>query len=237
MDFVEHLPTAASLLDLEPEELAGFLLEWMTQGTGESLNLNNFTIMVEQQYQHDRRVGKAFAEAWAYLVREGLLIKTSSEGWYFVSRRGMTLRGRHDLQVFRRSSAISKQVLHPLIAEKSWSPFFRGEYDTAVFAAFKEVEVQVRDASGLPTTDIGVDLMGKAFNYQSGKLTDASLPEPERRAMAALFTGAIGLFKNPGSHRHLNIIDPVQAGRLLMFASELLAIVDSRRSSGTRAAL
>jgi len=29
-----------------------------------------------------------------------------------------------------------------------------------------------------------------------------SVPEAERRAMAALFVGAVGLFKNPSSHRH-----------------------------------
>lgn len=232
MNFLQYLPTPEAVLDLEPEDLAGFLLEWANDGSGDSLNANNFCLMLDGLYKHDERVGNAFMEAWMYLLREGLLVeKPKSPGWYFVSRRGRRLKGRQDLQAFRRAAVIQKQSLHPLIAERAWPTFLRGEYDTAVFQAFKEVEVAVRNATGLADTDIGVDLMGKAFNYASGRLAEMSRPEAERRAMAALFSGAIGLFKNPSSHRHVSISDPGEAAEMLMFASLLLRIVDAQGSA------
>jgi Protein of unknown function (Hypoth_ymh) len=49
----------------------------------------------------------------------------------------------------------------------------RNELDEAVFAAFKAVEVAVRAAGGYKATDIGVTLMRKSFDAQSGPLCEA----------------------------------------------------------------
>jgi Protein of unknown function (Hypoth_ymh) len=65
-------------------------------------------------------------------------------------------------------------------------------------------------------TDLGTDLMRKAFNPSSGPLSDASEPLSEREALAHLFAGAIGRFKNPSSHRHVAVTDPGETfGRVL----------------------
>ena len=72
-------------------------------------------------------------------------------------------------------------------------------------------------------------LMRKAFHPQTGVLTDKSLVESEQQAMGDLFAGAIGLFKNPGSHRVV-AVEPAEGVELLMLASRLLKIVDARRS-------
>jgi hypothetical protein len=45
-----------------------------------------------------------------------------------------------DISQFAKSRRIAKDALHPRIAEKVWSAFMRGEYDTAVFQAMKAVE-------------------------------------------------------------------------------------------------
>ena len=73
----------------------------------------------------------------------------------------------------------------------------RGELDEAVFAAFKAVEVAVRETGGFKATEVGVPLMRKAFDAKNGPLADQSQPDAEREALCHLFAGAIGSYKNP----------------------------------------
>jgi uncharacterized protein (TIGR02391 family) len=103
--------------------------------------------------------------------------------------------------------------------------FLRGEYETAIFSAFKEVEVAVRTAGGFSLSDFGVALMNEAFKVGIGPLTDKSLPESEQIGLRSLFSGAIAFYKNPGSHRHFPT-HPVEVAEALLFASLLLRIVD-----------
>lgn len=110
----------------------------------------------------------------------------------------------------------------------------RGEYDTVVFQVFREVEVAVPAAGNFGPNDVGRELMRNAFkpalkNDQPtttpGPLTDTELPAAEQEAMANLFAGALGLHKNPQSHRHVPTL-PEYAAEVNFFASQLLRIVD-----------
>src|SRR5262249_7924546 len=121
-----------------------------------------------------------------------------------------------------------RTLLHPALTTKVVAEFIRGDYDTAVFQAFKEVEVAVRAKGKFSNTDIGVPLMRKAFDAKTGPLSDANAVEAEREATAHMVAGAMALFKNPQSHRKVPITDPGEAVELLLIASHLLRIVDTR---------
>jgi uncharacterized protein (TIGR02391 family) len=111
------------------------------------------------------------------------------------------------------------------LAQKVASLFLRGDYDIAVLQAFKEVEVRVRIAARLQNTDIGTDLMRKASHPDIGPLTDQRLVKAERESMSNLFAGSIGLFKNPQSHRKVEM-NAVEASELIGLASYLLRLID-----------
>ena len=74
--------------------------------------------------------------------------------------------------------------------------------------------------------------MRKAFHIETGPLRDRNSHEAERQALSDLLSGAIGSYKNPSSHRHV-VIGPQDAVEMIVLASHLLTIVDSRQPSST----
>src|SRR5262249_32910217 len=113
------------------------------------------------------------------------------------------LKTRKDLASYRQAALLPKDQLHPLIATKVYPAFLRGEYDTAVFQAFREIEVAVRTAGKFPAELIGRKLVREAFwpsdpnnsAAKVGPLTDLNAPAAEQEGMATLFDGAISVYK------------------------------------------
>jgi uncharacterized protein (TIGR02391 family) len=68
--------------------------------------------------------------------------------------------------------------------------------------------------------------MRQAFAKDRGPLTDESADPGEQEAMMHLFGGAIGVFKNPSSHRTVNYDDPTLAAEAVLLADLLLRLVD-----------
>jgi len=87
--------------------------------------------------------------------------------------------------------------------------------------------VAVRTAAKYTPDEYGAQLMRLAFDSVKGPLTDKSLPKSEREALAHLFAGAIGRYKNPHSHRKVTI-NSSEAVELIVMASHLLNIVEER---------
>jgi len=104
--------------------------------------------------------------------------------------------------------------------------FCAGDYDTAVFEAFKAVETAVRKKGGYQDSDFGVELMSKAFHPDQGLLRDQQAARSRRERRQELFKGAIGELRNPKAHGDPTISDPRLAIEEIMTASMLLRIVD-----------
>jgi hypothetical protein len=70
---------------------------------------------------------------------------------------------RADFAAYRKADRLPKDRLHPLIAGKVYPAFLRGDHDTAVFQAFRGVEIAVHAAGEFGDDDYGKELMRDAF--------------------------------------------------------------------------
>jgi uncharacterized protein (TIGR02391 family) len=68
--------------------------------------------------------------------------------------------------------------------------------------------------------------MRKAFTPRDGDLSDPEQQPGEQEATSHLFAGAIGVFKNPASHREVEYDDPTFATEVVMLADLLLRMLD-----------
>ena len=237
-------PDIEVLLTLAPEELAVSLLQLVKGSPQGQFYPDSATTMttgygmaatVESAYPPHRspEVERVVAEGWQWLLVNLLILPAPGingrNGHMILSRRGAELANNPaKFEQFRQAAAFPKSLLHPSIADKVWLALARGELADAVFVAFRAVEEAVRAAAKCSPTDVGVDLMRKAFDKKKGPLRDPSQPEPERDALAHLFAGAMGSYKNPHSHRTVSITDAREAQEMVLLASHLLRIVEAR---------
>ena len=231
-------PDVETLVEMEPEELAPMLLKCLSAKGPDYWSLRNLMLLDnilpifgEPARTHHEQIAEQLAVAWNYLETEGLIApKAGDPNFSVLTKRGKKLAESGDFEsAFKSSRTLPKELLHPTIRQKSWPDFVRGEYDSAVFKAFKEVEVAVRDAAGLSRSDIGVRLMRKAFDVNNGPLTDPSAEPGEKQALSDLFAGAIASYKNPNSHRHV-AIEAEEAAEMIVLASHLFKIAEDRTS-------
>jgi uncharacterized protein (TIGR02391 family) len=227
-------PDPEALLALETEELAGVVLQYLIASGNGGGQLNRYNFSMPRTVEgyplaYRQRISEALIEAWIWLEREALVApRPGSKGeLVFVTRRGHKIADPEGLKAYRRSQLLPRQLLHPRIGHKVWAAFLRGDYETAVFQAFKEVEVRVREAASYPPEETGAPLARKAFAVGTGPLSDPSASPAEQEALAHLFAGAIGCYRVPHSHRSVTI-SPEEAVEMIMLASHLIGIVDQR---------
>jgi uncharacterized protein (TIGR02391 family) len=169
---------------------------------------------------------RAFEEAWAWLRAKALVAhdpKQSHEAAIFITRRGH--QALKDGLALTRAKERLDVDSHPRIAQTVRSQFLLGEYELVALAAFREVEIRVRSLAGLSDETYGIDLMRKAFG-PNGLLSDPQVSDAERSAVRELFTGAYGAFRNPTSHRTVDLGDVTMASEVILLADLLLRMLD-----------
>jgi uncharacterized protein (TIGR02391 family) len=234
---IDFAPSADDLLKIEPEDLGLILMRLIHAGLPAQtiFTMSRFETPLWRENrpgypQHRRKqVARAIAEAWQWLMTEGLIMPApdQSADWFCLTRRGERLKTSADTEAYRKGDLLPASTLHPVLLEKVRPMFLRGDYDIAIFTAFRQVEIDVRAAGGFSADVVGVDLMRTAFNSSTGLLTDLEAVPAEREALSHLFAGAIGHAKNPGSHRSV-IVNATEAAQLIGFASYLLDVVEAR---------
>jgi uncharacterized protein (TIGR02391 family) len=238
---IENIDDIGLLLELEPEEYGYHLILTIKKWQGEGRFLpTDIARNISEAYSSSHsqeEAALAIMECFSYLEAQLLIIKDPKQGgnfgMYRLSRRARRIAEEKDFKDYITARLIPKDILHPSL-RSVWGTLIRGKYDSTVFEAMKEVEVSVRKAAQLPNDLVGVDLIRKAFSsreHSRGLLTDANSLPAEQEAISNLLAGAIGYFKNPGSHRETNIDDPTTAMGVIMLANLILNIVDARKSA------
>lgn len=228
---------AAELLELEPDEVALIALPsikqqgavcWNNLNQGSRAEMNRDGVTDEETL---RRVSWKLAAAWQWLLNEGLLAPHPGQDhpWYMATERAFAMADPlAHLSEVRSLSLLRRAKLDPALTERVLPIFRRALYSAAVFQAMLEVEVRVRDLSGLSLN--GVDLMKQAFRAQpAGPLSDPGAGVGDREARMALFWGAIGEYRNEAGHNPANPDDPQEAAEAVLLANGLLRMVESVR--------
>jgi uncharacterized protein (TIGR02391 family) len=237
-------PNVADFLAADPADIAPIMLRFgknqIQNGMFIPGSVNNFALGHEPiapakptyPMNYRDQINRHLAETWAWLEHHQYIVPAADlngrNGWKLLTRLGEQAANQQDFARLRELTDFPKSMIHPSIADKVWKEFVANDLDQAVFAAFKAVEIAVRTAGGFKPTDIGVPLMRLAFKPNVGPLADQSKPESEQDALMQLFAGAIGSYKNPHSHRTVNLTDPREAKEQIILATHLLGIVDAR---------
>lgn len=200
-------------------------------------NWRNWVLGAKEGYRARPDAIQALVEAWAWLMNHGLVVRdmgqTSSDA-VVISRSGLELLERG--VPWQRAVQRLDIALVPALEYTARPQFLRGDFETAAFTAMKEVEVRVRELSGLSHDLVGIKLMQEAFKT-GGPLHRPETQAGETVALMELFKGAIGMFKNPASHRRVDVTDPTEAAEIVLLADLLLRLLDRLAEDGSTSAV
>lgn len=218
---------------LPTPDLALKLLDSLAESS-DQLNANSTMRSAEAAFRYNDEADVDFllgrlSDAWAWLESRALIgpaaRNTASERQRLTTDGATAARSTNPMPQLWAEQRLAG-VLHPHLEAQVRPIFNLGNYETACFAAMKVVEVEVRSASGLDASVLGVDLMRQAFRpTPGGPLADTTSQPGEQVAIMELFAGSIGAFKNPSSHRKVHFDDPVEAVEVIQLADLLLRLL------------
>jgi uncharacterized protein (TIGR02391 family) len=221
--------TASQVTELPVDEVALAILH----DAVESNTWNSGNWLLEHLMGSNSDANHALSEAWGWLFATGLMAKNlesnHDHGAVLVTRLGRRTAeaGLSEVRAIQRLGV----DLHPTIEIEARSQFLMGRYDLAAFAAMKAVEVRVRELIEASDSLLGVKLMRSAF-ADGGRLRDPDLDPGEQVARMEVFAGAIGLFKNPTSHRDVQFDDATEAAEVVLLADLLMRMLDRMQVRG-----
>lgn len=232
MNLKQFFPTEVELEGATVRAVGGALLKVLFHEFGDykTFHIRNVILGVRSLYPtRSWESGRAASEGLTWLSSQALICQAPDGdlGWFNLSRAGLEAAGTSDFEKWSAEREVPLTLLHPSIVRECMDSFRLGKYETAVFEAFKVLEVAIRTASGLKPGDIGVPLARRAFHPEGGPLTDMTQEGGERQALCDLMAGAIGSYKNPYSHRKVDI-GAAEAREMLIIASHLLRIAETR---------
>lgn len=148
------------------------------------------------------------------------------EDVFFPTKNGFRFPEREFNRVIKEYTLMPQTYVHPKIIKKSFTLLKSGEFESAVLQAFKCIETGIREKINANPEDVGIKLIRQAFHPNNGKLTDYNLPKAEREAFSNYIAGAFGYYKNPCSHRDVELDFNLTFDRIVV-ASDLLKIIDN----------
>lgn len=143
---------------------------------------------------------------------------------YFPTKTGFQFLETKFSRVIKEYVLTPETYVHPLIVKKSFKLLNDGQFESAVLQAFKTIETTIRESIKAAPDEHGIKLIRKAFHPENGLLTDYNLPKAEREAFSNYIAGAYGFYKNPCSHRDVEL-DFISAFDRIVVASDLLKAV------------
>jgi uncharacterized protein (TIGR02391 family) len=236
---IDTYPTPEAFLELSEVEVERVLLRCVAAASIDPLRRTAqrdgiFNELIGLSgYQCDFRqrepIEKSILRAWKVLEDTGLIEEPDAtngrNGHRVISEKGKTADQRSDFAAAKIRSQVKREHF-PFLPNASWNAFRAGDYDTAVFEAFKAIEAAVRKKASLSSSDFGASLMDKAFDPANGPLASTAAAPGRRNARRNLFKGAFGELRNPIAHGDPTITEPLLAIQEMMTASLLLRIVD-----------
>lgn len=235
---IKHfIPDINALRQLTLEERARLLLQFLQHANRTQLPVLNRSHLLQPHYffdyeAHERVLAIAsVADTWSWLEQNRLIapIPGQQMGWIFITPHGELLANAANIAAYRAAVWLPAERMHPAIVDNTKPDFMRGDYQRAVFQAFKEVETAVRETTGDHFMD-AVPLMRKAFARGRGALTNPNDTEEVQHGLLLLMTGAMAYFRRAADDPS-HVLPAEEVVEILLFASHLRRIVDQRASA------